>query len=477
MKQKSKSKRGKKEEVNSPIKVEHESEGTVLLELKQQNTLFSGKKSYLNQYFSSKFTRYRKKISKIDLNHQKIIRLCNDTILYDEPTVYTYILGVLGEYEYPIREKNKKKQIFLEYPKLLNFLLKTFLIIDDFLVIFLAFYISSTENEEEIQNLTEFIRYIYLNSDDPNLSEDLMQLESQFAEVLQDRDIMDYLEENYEIISIYKIKNRFEVNTATNFDASTFLESMALMGILVDVTKEKSLLNSRKDNEDNNGVLNSKNSLFPIGSDPYYYLIKNQNNDIFQVFQFNGNFYLLDDEELLEWTRYSNPNLILDINKIQVTPKRKKRNRRNIIEEKKRAKKKKDYVKKEKKKKKKTGKKPVKKFLKLTPEKGVNMGLISPKSPKLTPKKDLKNLVFHEFSKVVKKYEKKMERKRWNRQSKRGDKITTIENKRVCLVHKGKIEGLTYICQCGALYCLKCAKSLDKKNEKCWNCGAKFVID
>lgn len=41
-----------------------------------------------------------------------------------------------------------------------------------------------------------------------------------------------------------------------------------------------------------------------------------------------------------------------------------------------------------------------------------------------------------------------------------------------CIVHKGVIRGISYVCPtCHAKYCLKCLKVLSEKNEKCWVCN------
>ncbi|MHA1150120.1 MAG: LamG-like jellyroll fold domain-containing protein [Promethearchaeota archaeon] len=41
-----------------------------------------------------------------------------------------------------------------------------------------------------------------------------------------------------------------------------------------------------------------------------------------------------------------------------------------------------------------------------------------------------------------------------------------------CTVHKGKIQGITYVCpKCQVKYCMKCAQTLESKNEECWVCG------
>ncbi|MBN2154029.1 MAG: PKD domain-containing protein, partial [Candidatus Lokiarchaeota archaeon] len=44
-----------------------------------------------------------------------------------------------------------------------------------------------------------------------------------------------------------------------------------------------------------------------------------------------------------------------------------------------------------------------------------------------------------------------------------------------CLVHKGDISGLSYTCsECGAVYCLDCARHLMSNGETCWACKAAF---
>lgn len=44
-----------------------------------------------------------------------------------------------------------------------------------------------------------------------------------------------------------------------------------------------------------------------------------------------------------------------------------------------------------------------------------------------------------------------------------------------CLVHRGPIKGDAYICPgCFTLYCVKCAKALKSKDEKCWSCNAEI---
>ncbi len=41
----------------------------------------------------------------------------------------------------------------------------------------------------------------------------------------------------------------------------------------------------------------------------------------------------------------------------------------------------------------------------------------------------------------------------------------------ICIVHKGPIIGANYLCpHCQTFYCVKCAKTLKEKGEKCWSC-------
>ncbi|MFX1442710.1 MAG: hypothetical protein ACFFHV_04785 [Promethearchaeota archaeon] len=53
-----------------------------------------------------------------------------------------------------------------------------------------------------------------------------------------------------------------------------------------------------------------------------------------------------------------------------------------------------------------------------------------------------------------------------------------IEDRKIlCIVHKGLIEGANYLCpKCNAFYCVRCAKALKKKGEKCWVCDSEIKI-
>jgi hypothetical protein len=46
-------------------------------------------------------------------------------------------------------------------------------------------------------------------------------------------------------------------------------------------------------------------------------------------------------------------------------------------------------------------------------------------------------------------------------------------SKRVCIVHRGKIKGKSFMCsKCHLLYCMACKDAVMKLGNKCWNCGS-----
>jgi len=47
-----------------------------------------------------------------------------------------------------------------------------------------------------------------------------------------------------------------------------------------------------------------------------------------------------------------------------------------------------------------------------------------------------------------------------------------------CIVHKGPVEGTNvYICpKCKTFYCVRCAKALKEKGEKCWTCRSELTL-
>ena len=63
------------------------------------------------------------------------------------------------------------------------------------------------------------------------------------------------------------------------------------------------------------------------------------------------------------------------------------------------------------------------------------------------------------------------------RVSQRPDNITEEEisiskEKKICLVCKGKVIGLTYICtECEAFYCVNCAQAISNLENQCWACN------
>nr|MDO8111760.1 hypothetical protein [Candidatus Sigynarchaeota archaeon] len=46
----------------------------------------------------------------------------------------------------------------------------------------------------------------------------------------------------------------------------------------------------------------------------------------------------------------------------------------------------------------------------------------------------------------------------------------------VCIVHKGPVEGKSYICPaCQTVYCEKCMLAVKKNGDNCWTCGNHFI--
>jgi tetratricopeptide (TPR) repeat protein len=51
------------------------------------------------------------------------------------------------------------------------------------------------------------------------------------------------------------------------------------------------------------------------------------------------------------------------------------------------------------------------------------------------------------------------------------EEMTVYKEKRICLVHKGPIEGYMFMCpDCGAFYCVKCVDALIEIENFCWSC-------
>ncbi len=48
----------------------------------------------------------------------------------------------------------------------------------------------------------------------------------------------------------------------------------------------------------------------------------------------------------------------------------------------------------------------------------------------------------------------------------------------LCMIHKGKIQGVIYVCpKCSSKYCLNCAKALMSRGEHCWVCDSPFYVE
>ena len=55
------------------------------------------------------------------------------------------------------------------------------------------------------------------------------------------------------------------------------------------------------------------------------------------------------------------------------------------------------------------------------------------------------------------------------------EEITFYKEQKICLVCKGKISRLNYICpNCDALYCVKCSEALSNLENACWVCNEPF---
>lgn len=56
------------------------------------------------------------------------------------------------------------------------------------------------------------------------------------------------------------------------------------------------------------------------------------------------------------------------------------------------------------------------------------------------------------------------------------EEVTAFKQAKICMVHKGPITGLIYVCPgCDSLYCMKCARVLKEGGQKCWACGAELL--
>ncbi len=52
------------------------------------------------------------------------------------------------------------------------------------------------------------------------------------------------------------------------------------------------------------------------------------------------------------------------------------------------------------------------------------------------------------------------------------EEVSVSKEKKICLVCKGKISGLNFMCsKCGTFYCLKCSEALSNLENVCWGCN------
>ena len=55
------------------------------------------------------------------------------------------------------------------------------------------------------------------------------------------------------------------------------------------------------------------------------------------------------------------------------------------------------------------------------------------------------------------------------------EEVSISKEKKICLVCKGKISRLNYICpDCNTFYCVKCSKALGNTENACWVCETPF---
>ncbi len=56
----------------------------------------------------------------------------------------------------------------------------------------------------------------------------------------------------------------------------------------------------------------------------------------------------------------------------------------------------------------------------------------------------------------------------------RDERVTITKETNICLVCRSRVLKFTYICKCGAIYCVNCARALSKLENVCWNCEAQI---
>ena len=55
------------------------------------------------------------------------------------------------------------------------------------------------------------------------------------------------------------------------------------------------------------------------------------------------------------------------------------------------------------------------------------------------------------------------------------EEISISKEKKICLVCKGDVSGINYICtECGAFYCMKCSKAIIDLENACWACDTQI---
>ncbi|MBD3255916.1 MAG: hypothetical protein GF383_12540 [Candidatus Lokiarchaeota archaeon] len=55
------------------------------------------------------------------------------------------------------------------------------------------------------------------------------------------------------------------------------------------------------------------------------------------------------------------------------------------------------------------------------------------------------------------------------------EEVTYYKERKICLVCKGKVAGINYICpKCDTLYCMKCVELLTDRENACWVCNKPF---
>jgi hypothetical protein len=52
------------------------------------------------------------------------------------------------------------------------------------------------------------------------------------------------------------------------------------------------------------------------------------------------------------------------------------------------------------------------------------------------------------------------------------EKVAISKETKICLVCRGEVLRFTYICECGAIYCDKCARAVSNLENVCWVCDA-----